>query len=230
MSGRAPALAIVPARAGSQGLPGKNLADLGGRSLLARAVDAATGAGIERVVVSTDGAEIAAAARALGCEVVDRPPELALSTSRTVDALLLALDALAVPDDVPVVLLQPTSPLRTHEDVARTLERHARADVRTALTTTPVEHHPLKSLLLDPDGIAHPIRGWADLESPRQELPAAHRINGAVYVATAGTIRAERRVVVPPLGVVEMPADRSIDIDTRADLEAARALLAAPPG
>lgn len=229
MTARA-ALAVVPARAGSRGLPGKNLAEVGGRSLVERAVLAARGAGVEQVVVTTDGADIAAAAAALGAVVVDRPAELATGSSRTVDAVLHALDALGTGDDVPVVLLQPTSPLRTAGDVAATLERWARGDVRTALTVCGTAHHPLKELLLDGSGVARPVGSWADLESPRQDLPRAVRINGAVYVATAGTLRASRRVVVDPVGVVEMPVERSLDVDDAADLAAARRYADAHPG
>jgi N-acylneuraminate cytidylyltransferase len=217
-----PALAVVPARAGSRGLPGKNLAEVGGRSLVERAVLAARGAGIEQVVVTTDGADIATAAAALGAVVVDRPAALATATSRTVDAVLHALDTLGTGDDVPVVLLQPTSPLRTAADVAATLERWQRGDVRTALTVCEPAHHPLKELLLDGSGAARPVGSWADLESPRQDLPRAVRINGAVYVATAGTLRAGHRVVVEPLGVVPMPVERSLDVDGPDDLAAAR--------
>lgn len=229
MSSR-PVLGLVPARAGSQGLPGKNLAEVGGRSLVGRAVDAGRNAGVDRIVVTTDGDGIAAHAAALGCDVVRRPPELATGTSRTIDAVLHALTALDADDQTLVVLLQPTSPLRTADDVAATIRRWEEGDVRTALTVCPVEHHPLKTLLLDATGAVRPVGGWADLESPRQALPTAVRINGAVYVSSAGALRTAGRVVIEPLGVVTMPVDRSLDIDTAADLGAARAYAPAPGG
>src|SRR5437764_14890901 len=111
---RAAALAIVPARAGSKGVPGKNLRSLGGRPLLAHAIDVGLDAArVGRVVVSTDSEEIAAVARSRGAEVPFlRPAALAADTSRVADALVDLLERL---DGVPetFVLLQPTSPLRT---------------------------------------------------------------------------------------------------------------------
>ena len=218
-------VAVVPARAGSRGLPGKNLARIGGLSLVGHAVRAARDAGVEEVVVTTDGADIAAEARELGCTVVDRPAELATGDSRTVDAVLHAVRTLALPDGTLVLLLQPTSPLRTGADVRAVLDRHAAGDVGTTLTGCAVGHHPLKQLLVDDAGTASPVRTWADLEAPRQQLPRALRPNGAVYVTAAGAMAAAGAVLVPPLAVVEMPEERSLDVDTAEDLAAARALV-----
>ncbi|MGY2066889.1 acylneuraminate cytidylyltransferase family protein [Blastococcus sp. SYSU DS0619] len=221
-------VAVVPARAGSRGLPGKNLMTVGGASLVARAVRSARGAGIEQVVVSTDGADIAAEAERLGATVVHRPAELSTGSSRTVSALLHAAEALDLPDDATVVLLQPTSPLRTAGDVRAVLERHARGDVRTTLTVTPAEHHPYKQLLVGPDGSARPVRTWPDLEAPRQELPEALRINGAVYATALGAMRAADSVIVPEVAAVPMPAERSADVDTLQDLDRVRAAAGDP--
>jgi N-acylneuraminate cytidylyltransferase len=69
------------------------------------------------------------------------------------------------------------------------------------------------------------VRTLDDLEAPRQQLPRALRTNGAVYVTAAGDMAAAQAVLVPPLAVVEMPEERSLDVDTAADLAAARAAL-----
>ena len=224
-------MAIVPARAGSRGLPGKNLMPVAGQSLVERAVRAAREAGVPEVVVTTDGDEIAAESRRLGCTTVLRPAELATSTSRTVDALLHVAAELELADDTLVVLMQPTSPLRSAADVRAALDRHAAGDVRTTLTACAVDHHPLKQLLVAEDGTVAPVRAWSELEAPRQELPRAVRPNGAVYVTAVGDMVAGRSVVVPPLAVVEMPEDRSLDVDDAATLELARTLAerAGPP-
>lgn len=215
-------VAVVPARAGSRGLPGKNLMTVGRSSLVGRAVLSARDAGIRQVVVTTDGADIAIEAERLGATVVRRPAELASDSSRTITALLHAADALGLPDDTAVVLLQPTSPLRTAADVRAVLDRHARGDVMTTLTVTAAEHHPYKQLLVSGDGRVHPVRSWADLEAPRQGLPEPLRINGAVYATALGAMRANDSVIVPEVAVVPMPIDRSIDVDTFADLERVR--------
>jgi N-acylneuraminate cytidylyltransferase len=223
-------VAVVPARAGSRGLAGKNLRTVGGQSLVERAVRAAREAGIDRVVVTTDGPDIAAEAERLGCTTVSRPAELAGDTSRTVDAVVHAVRALGLPDDAWVVLLQPTSPLRTAQDVVAALERHAAGDAGTTLTGCVVEHHPLKQLLVDPSGEARPVRDWPDLEAPRQVLPLAVRPNGAVYVTAVGSLLGAGSVIVPPVAVVQMPEERSIDVDDAAALARARASVGDEPG
>jgi N-acylneuraminate cytidylyltransferase len=109
--------------------------------------------------------------------------------------------------------------------VRAVLDRHAAGDVGSTLTGCAVGHHPLKQLLVDDAGTASPVRTWADLEAPRQQLPRALRPNGAVYVTAAGAMAAAGAVLVPPLAVVEMPEERSLDVDTAADLATARARL-----
>src|ERR687886_659490 len=102
---------LIPARGGSKGIPGKNLVPLCGRPLLAWTVGAACAArGLDRVVVSTDSPEIAATARELGADVLERPAELARDETPMYDVLLHALEELGRPEIL--VLLQPTSPLR----------------------------------------------------------------------------------------------------------------------
>jgi len=216
-------VAVVPARAGSSGLPGKNLMTVGGATLVERAVRSARDAGVLEVVVSTDGPAIAAESDRLGCTTVLRPAELSTGTSRTVDALLHAAGELGLPDDTLVLLLQPTSPLRSAADVRATLERHATGDVATTLTGCAAEHHPLKQLLVDAAGTATPVGTWSDLEAPRQLLPRALRPNGAVYLTAVGDMARHRSVVVAPLAVVEMPRDRSLDVDDAETLALARA-------
>lgn len=195
---------------------------VGDTSLVGRAVLAARDAGVTDVVVTTDGPDIAREAERLGAGVVRRPPELATGSSRTVTALLHAAGVLQLSDDTTVLLLQPTSPLRTADDVRAVLDRHGRGDVGTTLTATAAEHHPWKQLLVSADGRARPVRTWADLESPRQALPEAWRINGAVYATAVGAMRAADSVVVPEIAVIPMPPERSLDVDTIADLDAAR--------
>ncbi|MDP9429051.1 MAG: acylneuraminate cytidylyltransferase [Actinomycetota bacterium] len=188
-------------------------------------MQAARDGGVPEVVVTTDGADIAAEARRLGYTVVDRPADLATGDSRTVDAVLHVLATLARPGDTLVLLLQPTSPLRTGADMRAVLDRHATGDVGSTLTGCAAGHHPLKQLLVDDEGTVSPVRAWADLEAPRQQLPRALRPNGAVYVTATGDMAAAGSVLVPPLAVVEMPEERSLDVDTADDLAAARALV-----
>ncbi|WP_326945632.1 acylneuraminate cytidylyltransferase family protein [Amycolatopsis sp. NBC_00348] len=213
------ALAIVPARGGSVGLPGKNLALFQGRPLVAHTVHTAVAAGIADVVVTTDDAEIAAAAAAEGARTVERPARLADSASRTLPAVLHALDALDVPDSTLVLLLQPTSPLRTAGDIAESLDIHAdRPTGSVVQMCRTAEHHPLKVCLETPDGGIAPVRDWSDLEAPRQTLPVVLRPTGGIYLVRAGDLRTHERFFIPEVRPQFVPVERAIDIDSAADL------------
>lgn len=213
------ALAIVPARGGSVGLPGKNLALFQGRPLVAHTVHTAVAAGIADVVVTTDDAEIAAASVFEGARTVERPAHLAESTSRTLPAVLHALDAFHVPDSTLVLLLQPTSPLRTTDDIAECLDIHAdRPTGSVVQMCRAAEHHPLKVCLETPDGGVAPVRDWSDLEAPRQTLPVVLRPTGGIYLVRAGDLRAHERFFIPEVRPQFVPVERAIDIDSAADL------------
>jgi CMP-N-acetylneuraminic acid synthetase len=126
-------VALIPARGGSKAIPRKNLAPLGGRPILAWTVDAARESrAVTRTVVSTEDEEIAAAARGLGAEVLDRPAELSADETPMQDVIEHALAELPRPDVL--VLLQPTSPLRRarHVDEAVPTRSSASSKCRTA--------------------------------------------------------------------------------------------------
>ncbi|MDS0132839.1 MULTISPECIES: acylneuraminate cytidylyltransferase family protein [unclassified Amycolatopsis] len=213
------ALAIVPARGGSVGLPGKNLAPFRGRPLVAHTVHTAVAAGIADVVVTTDDADIAAAAEAEGARTVARPAHLADAASRTLPAVTHALDTLGVPDSTLVLLLQPTSPLRTAEDIAECLDIHAdRPTGSVVQMCRSTDHHPLKVCLETPDGGIAPVRDWADLEAPRQTLPVVLRPTGGIYLVRAGDLRRHERFFIPEVRPQFVPVERAIDIDSAADL------------
>jgi N-acylneuraminate cytidylyltransferase len=215
--------AVVPARAGSKGLPGKNLAPLAGSPLVEHAIaQAQRVAGVDEVVVTTDDPQVAAIATRRGAHLVDRPAELAGDLARSVDAVVHALDVVGAADEDRVVLLQPTSPLRTDEDVTACLARAG--DVGAVVTVCEVDHHPFKGFV-EVDGELAPVRHLDDLEAPRQALPRAVRPNGAVYVVGVGQLRADGRFLAAPVTVVEVPSERSLDVDTAADLARAEAIL-----
>jgi CMP-N-acetylneuraminic acid synthetase len=209
-------IAVVPARGGPAGFPDRNLAPFLGRPLVACAVAAGLAAGVPSVLVSTDDERIADVARNAGARVIQRPAALASATSRTVHAVLHALDD--EPDDTIVVLLQPTSPLRTGDDVRACLDLHAdRLTGSVVQVSESAEHHPWKACVLV-DGALAPVRKWTDLEAPRQSLPPVLRPTGGVYVAAAGDLRVQRRFFVPEVLAQVIPAERAIDVDGPADL------------
>lgn len=223
-------VAVVPARGGSVGLPGKNLAPFLGRSLIAHTLTVAANAkSVSRVIATTDDPRITDEARATGSEVVTLPAELAGPTNRVIEAVLFTLNQLELSDETVVALLQPSSPLRTAADIEECCELYsAHEDVKSVVQmVTAVDHHPWKSCLLV-DGQLVPVHEWSDLEAPRRGLPQLMRPTGGVYTVSAGDLRAHERFFIPEILPQIVPAERAIDVDTLDDLhlaeEHARAL------
>ncbi len=222
------AVAIVPARAGSKGLPGKNVRPLLGKPLVGWTLDAALAAGrVARVVVTTDDPVVAEIARTRGAEVVDRPPELAGDNASIVEATLHAAAAAGLAEDAVITLLQPTSPLRAAADVDAALALYEEGGGAGAvMSVCETDHHPLKALLVDEAGLMNPVGGRPEtLSAARQTLPRAYRQNGAVYVIRVSELAARRSFFAPPCRPYPMPAERSVDIDSLADFARCEALL-----
>jgi N-acylneuraminate cytidylyltransferase len=212
-------LAIVPARGGSQGLARKNLREVGGVSLVGRAVRVATEAGLAEVVVSSDDAETLEEARRVGAVPVRRAKELAEDDSSLVDVVLSCCTS---PGHEVVVLLQPTSPLRSVEDVSRCLDAVNRSP--SVATVCPTDHPWQWTLEVGPSGKASPVAGWTHLSKRRQDLAPGYRVNGAVYVARVDWLRQFRAFIGLETEFVHMPRERSVDIDDHIDLRVAESL------
>lgn len=220
-------LGVIPARGGSKRLPGKNLAPLAGRPLIDYTLRAAAGAKrLGAFVVSTDSEAIAAHARTLGAPVTMRPAAMAQDDSPVVDALRHAMERFekdAGPRVDAIILLQPTSPLRTADDVDRAIGifEATRADTVTAVRTA--RDHPYWAWRDSGDGIA-PFFGPGEMAMDRSRLPQAWSESGAVYVmrralVEAGRIYGERVAACP------MDETGSVDVDTPLDLAWAEFLL-----
>jgi CMP-N,N'-diacetyllegionaminic acid synthase len=230
-------LGIVTARGGSKGIPGKNLKLLAGKPLLAYTIDTARRSGaLDRVILSTEDEAIATAGRDLGCDVpFMRPLDLAMDDTPHLPVIQHAVRWMQErinyhPDAV--MILQPTSPLRTAEDIAAavTLLDQSRADSVLSVNEVPVHSHPMRTLRVDAAGEAvlfvsgEPVRKRINR---RQDLPPAWVMNGAIYACRTRVLFAAEpslygnRVVAYP-----MPADRSISIDDLEDWAAAERALA----
>jgi CMP-N-acetylneuraminic acid synthetase len=230
-------LAVVPARGGSKGIPRKNLRLLGGKPLVAHAVEAGCAARlVSRVLCSTDDAQIAEAARKAGAEVrFLRPRELALDSSEDWPVFVHVLDWLRSNEAWEpelIVNLRPTSPLRRpgHVDEAIRLLLETGADSVKAVCLA--RQHPHKMWLRQADGsiepyLRTPFRLQRGPDVPRAELEDVYWQNGVVDV-TRREVILEQRVMIGPrvAGLVTDPSD-SIDIDTELDLALAELLLAA---
>ncbi|MBF0162244.1 MAG: acylneuraminate cytidylyltransferase family protein [Magnetococcales bacterium] len=211
-------LAIIPARGGSKGLPGKNILPLAGKPLIAWSIETARACPeIDRLILSSDDAEIIATAQAWGCEVpFIRPPHLANDTASTLAVLLHALESLPERYEW-LVLLQPTSPLRWAADISACLEI-CRREAAPACVTVTATKTPLWSYFLEADGRMVPILGRDNTRVGRQQLPAAYQLNGAVYVARCDWFQQQQTFVHAETRAHVMPPERSVDIDTAFDL------------
>ena len=218
MIGTRKVLGLIPARGGSKGLPGKNLLPVRGRPLIAWTAEAALAARhIDRVVVSSDDDAILAAGRACGCETLRRPAALASDTATTIDVVVHALDSIGGHDVV--VLLQPTSPLRTSDDIDAACERFAASGAPACVSVSLAEQSPYWMYRLGTGQTLEPIVDLPAEATRRQDLPAVYALNGAIYIADAGRLRAARAFVGADTIAYVMPASRSIDIDTAEDFE-----------
>lgn len=223
-------LYIIPARGGSKGIPHKNVKLLGGRPLIAYSIDVALelcGGDTRRVILSTDDPAIAGVARDCGLPVdYVRPAALATDTSGSREVMLDAMnwaDSRGIAYDC-VVLLQPTSPLRVAEDVRRALSLFT-PGVDMVVSVEPAACNPYYNCFeTDPDGYLHISKGDG-LLTRRQDAPPAWTYNGAVYVINPDSLRCMPMGAFARRVPCEMPAERSIDLDTPRDWIVAEALM-----
>lgn len=220
-------LAVITARGGSKGVPRKNVRPLGNHPLIAWTVRAALAARcIDRVIVSTDDDEIAAAAVEAGAEApFRRPAPLASDTATSVDVLAHALDE--VPGYARAVLLQPTSPFRTGADLDAGYALWAASDAPGCVSVCEAAESPWLMYGTDDGGRLTRLLPVPPNGLRRQDLPKALVLNGAFYFVDVAAFRAQGTLVFDDGLGYEMPADRSIDIDTPADFEACARQLAA---
>ena len=213
-------IAVVPARGGSKSIPGKNIKPLLGKPLLAWSIDVAHQVTeIDRVIVSTDDPTIASVGEAFGAEIYLRPAHLATDEALVIDALKDLLHRLELEGEKPewVVLLEPTCPLRTGEDVRKCLELISQGSYDSVATFKDADLNPHRVWRLT-DGVPEVFIPGAVPWLPRQKLPKAYQLNGAVYIFRAGLLAEEAKsLLVGRLGAVLMPRERSQDIDDHLD-------------
>ena len=225
MIGDSRVLCVVPARAGSKGLPGKNLLKLCGDPLVAWPVKAAQASlCVDHVICSTDDPNIAAAALDAGAQVpFMRPSRLASDQAKTADVVIHALTVLADRGEEfeYVSVLEPTSPLTEGfdlDDALRALYSHrAGADAIVGLGkfSSP---HPALSFYLNPDGtVQAPTEGAVNTSPRRQDLEAVYFIDGSLYVSRVTALLREKSFVhARTLGYL-MPRWKNLEIDDKLD-------------
>ncbi len=213
-------LYVIPARGGSKGIPHKNIRPLAGKPLIGYSVDVARQLADDAdICVTTDDPAIAAVVEAMGLKVPFlRPAELATDKSGTYEVLLHALDFYeqrGIHYDC-LVLLQPTSPLRTADDVRRAMALYS-DDIDMVVTVKEAVSNPYYNCYeTDADGYLTISKGDGSF-TRRQDAPKVWEYNGAVYVINTASLRR------CPLGqfrrrrMSEMDAARSVDLDTELD-------------
>ncbi len=218
-------IAIIPARAGSKGLPGKNTALINGKSLVQLAIETALSIPeITRVVVTSDDISVQKIAKDLGVEVVVRPAELAQDNSPIESAILHALADLntdLTSTDV-LTIIQPTSPLRDKQLLATSISSFIKNGSQGSLFgVVEVEHHPAKMLVVDGEFVV-PFTKVADLSAPRQQLDRIVRQSGSIYITNLQQFLTLGTLFINPVRWVAVDGAEAIDIDTAEDLALAQ--------
>ena len=216
------AIAIIPARGGSKGIPNKNLQTVGGITLLARTVSACLKSdSITAVYVSTDSDEIAAVALKSGAQVIRRPADISGDTASSESALLHALNEIEKTSSLPsnVLFAQCTSPFISHTDIDGILQ--LLKDHDSALTVT---HNHAFIWRRDNSGNAIGINHDSAIRLPRQQLDPEFKETGALYAMNIDQFRKSGHRFFGRIGMYEVPVDRSMEIDDPEDLRLANTL------
>lgn len=218
---------IITARGGSKGIPRKNIKNLNGKPVLAYSIEpSVTSDLIEQTYVTTEDEEISEISKEYGAKVIDRPQELAEDTSSSVDVVLHALDYIEKNEILPdfFVLLQPTSPLRTKEDIENAIHLFKENECDALISVCEIDHTSMLSLALENKFLV-PNCDKDFLNKRRQDLPTYYSPNGAIYITTPKSLR-ENKTFIPKQTIPYiMPKERSVDLDTSFDFKLAEFLL-----
>ncbi|MGM9841617.1 MAG: cytidylyltransferase domain-containing protein [Candidatus Limisoma sp.] len=221
-------LYVIPARGGSKGIPHKNIKPLAGKPLIGYSIDVARQLADDAdICLTTDDPEIARTAESMGLNVPFlRPASLATDTCGTYEVLIHALDFYrdrGIDYDT-LVLLQPTSPMRTADDVRATLALYS-PDIDMVVTVKEAASNPYYNCYeTDSDGFLHISKGDGGY-TRRQDAPKVWEYNGAVYVINVESLRQMPLSAFKRRRMSIMPAERSVDLDTPVDWMIAEKLI-----
>lgn len=219
-------LALITARGGSKGIPGKNIRPLANKPLIGWSVEAALSSSyVDRVIVSSDSPEIIQVAQRFGAEApFVRPESLSRDDTPSMDVVIHALDTLHEEYDY-LILLQPTSPFRDSSDIDAALRQADRADAVLVVSVAPLKKHPMFMFEIV-DGKLAPFIDNKGEQLRRQDMPQAYEHNGAIYIARVPYIRKCRSFNTPEAEPYIMNGPANLDIDTPEDWESAERLAA----
>ncbi|MCL6479846.1 MAG: acylneuraminate cytidylyltransferase family protein [Peptococcaceae bacterium] len=218
-------LAVIPARGGSKGVPRKNVRMVAGKPLIAWTIEEARKSlYIDRLVLSSEDEEIIAVAGSWGCEApFVRPPELARDDTPGIEPVLHAIKS--IPGYDYVVVLQPTSPMRTAGDIDGCIKQCARQGTGACVSVTEPDKSPYWMYVLDAGKRMKPLINTDINISRRQDLPKVFVLNGAVYVAGCDWLLKTRTFLHEETTAFPMDKLNSIDIDSELDIKICDMLL-----
>jgi CMP-N,N'-diacetyllegionaminic acid synthase len=223
-------LAIIPARGGSKRLPRKNVLDLAGKPLIAWTIDAALQSKyIDRIVVSTDDQEIADVSKQYGADIpFMRPDKLATDGATSVDVVLHLLDQLETDEEYDyIILLQPTSPLRTTQNIDESVELLQSKNSDSVISVCKAEHSPLWCNTLPEDDDLCGFITESIVNKRSQDLEQYYRLNGAIYLCCINSLKKESTFFLKSNCLAyKMEQEQSVDIDTKVDFMLAEILVA----
>lgn len=214
-------VAVIPARGSSKGIPHKNMRDLAAKPLIAYTIEAALKSKtLDKVIVSTDDVKIAEISKSYGAEVpFFRPVELAGDDTPGLLVVQHAIKHVEVEGDLVdvVVVLQPTSPLRSERHIDMAVEKLLKTGADSVVTVCKVKHHPFWSFVAKGDRL-YPFSEKGMTVSKRQDLPEIYAVNGAVYAVRRDVLFEQNSVFGRDTRAVIMPNEESVDIDDYFDL------------
>ncbi|MBR9783195.1 MAG: acylneuraminate cytidylyltransferase family protein [Gammaproteobacteria bacterium] len=225
-------LAIIPARAGSKRLPNKNVLSLAKKPMvewsIAAAVAAQQSLDIDVVVTSDDERVLEIARRFPEVSTIVRNPALCTDEASSMDVVFDALTQREQAGRVyeALILLQPTSPLRTSEDITQSIALFESKNAQAVISVCQCEHSPLWTNTLPADGAMSDFMPQQVMGKRSQDLPAYYRLNGAIYIANCQTLRETNTFFnLPNSFAYKMPAEYSVDVDSAIDLALAEVLI-----
>ena len=215
-------ICLIPARGGSKGLKLKNIKIFAGEPLIAHTIKAAINSKlIDNIYVSTEDEKVSEISKNYGAVVVKRPEELARDETKTIEVVLDFLNKLSFNNDKTIViLLQPTSPLRTIEDIDNAIRIFLEGKCESVISVCKLNHSPLWSFKLE-NNYLKSFFNQDYLEKRRQELPFLYTPNGAIYISTPKILNQYLSFFGDKIIPYLMPFERSIDIDSEEDFNLA---------
>lgn len=210
-------LTIIPARGGSKGIKNKNIKKLLGKSLINWTIESALKSKyVERVIVSTDNKKISNYAKKSGVEVPFlRPSKLSNDKAKSIDLVLHAIKK--IPGYEWILLLQPTSPLRTSKDIDNVFKLCVKKKALSVASICSVNQHPHKMFTINKSLYLKSLIKKKAINEIRQDLPKTYITNGALYLVNISWLKKRKKFIDSDTIGYEMPAEKSVDIDTLSD-------------